>query len=70
MSNENKNKILWTLNTDFYTWTNTLGYPRPQGNIPMILRLTPQKQNSLLNSYFSVYGNTVGHVNSEWKPAE
>jgi hypothetical protein len=61
-------KILWVSNTSWYTWTDKIGYPRPQGNIPMLLSLTPQKQDSLLRSYFSIYGNSVDHTNSEWKP--
>lgn len=66
--NKDASKILWVSNTAWYTWSNQLGYPRPQGNIPMLLTLTPQKQDSLLRSYFSVYGNSVDHVNTEWKP--
>ena len=52
-------KILRAQNNSWGTLTNQLGYPRPQGNIPMNLALTPQKQNSLLNAYFNV-GSKAG----------
>lgn len=61
------NKILWALNPKWYTETNKLGYPRPQGNIPMMQTLTTKKQESLLQSYNSVYGNSVDHIGN-WKP--
>jgi len=61
-------KILWKLNTSWCTWTDQLGYPRPQGNIPMLLTLTPHKQDSLLKAYFSVRGNAVDFANTEWMP--
>lgn len=67
-TNKDTNKILWTSNTAWHSWTNQLGYPRLQGNIPMLNTLTSEKQNSLLKAYFSVYGNSVDHVNQEWKP--
>jgi hypothetical protein len=54
---KNYSKILWVSNTGWYTWTNNLGYPRPQGNLPMMLSLTPSKQQSLLKSYFDVLKN-------------
>ncbi len=66
--NKDASKILWISNTAWYTWSNQIGYPRPQGNIPMLLTLKPQKQESLLRAYFSVYGNSADHVNKEWKP--
>jgi len=68
--NKDQYRILWKLNTQFYTWTNDLGYPRPQGNIPMLLALTPQKQDSLLRAYFSVHGDNVEYANQDWKPYE
>ena len=62
--------ILWTTSSGWYTWTKELGYPRPQGNLPMLQSLTPKKQQSLLNAYLSVNGNSVDHVNKEWMPYE
>jgi hypothetical protein len=64
--NKEASKILWKLNTSWYTWTNQLGYQRPQ-QLPMLIMLTPQKQESLMRAYFSVYGNSADHVNTEWK---
>ncbi len=61
-------KILWVSNTAWHTWTNQLGYPRSQGNIPMLLALTPQKQDSLLRAYFSVRGDASDFANTEWMP--
>jgi hypothetical protein len=61
-------KILWVSNTAWHTWTEQLGYPRPQGNIPMLLKLTPQKQDSLLRAYFSVRGDSADYANNEWMP--
>ena len=61
-------KILWVSNTAWHTWTNQLGYPRPQGNIPMLLALTPKKQDSLLRAYYHVYGDSADHANTEWAP--
>lgn len=60
-------KILWKMNTQFSTWTEKLGYPRPQGNLPMLPFLTNQKQESLLRAYFSVYGDSADHAGKEWK---
>ena len=68
--NRDQYKILWTLNTSWYTWTNQLDYPRPQGKIPMLLSLTPQKQDSLLRAYYHVYGDSADHANQEWQPYE
>ena len=66
--NKDASKILWVSNTGWHTWTNQLGYPRPQGNIPMLLALTPQKQDSLLRAYFSVHGDAADYANTEWMP--
>jgi hypothetical protein len=49
-------KIMWKLNTNWYSWTNQLGYPRPQGNIPMMLKLTGNKQQLLMRAYDNVHG--------------
>jgi len=70
VQNKDKYRILWKLNTAWYSWTNQLGYPRPQGNLPMLQTLTSQKQESLLRAYFSVNGNNVDSVNKEWMPYE
>jgi hypothetical protein len=59
-SNDLANKILWVSNTAWYSWTDELGYPRPQGNIPMLVSgLRPYKQKSLLNAYLDVHANSV-----------
>jgi len=63
------NKILWINNSGWYTLTAQLGYPRPQGNLPMLNSLTPAKQNSLLHAYFSVRGDAADYANQEWKSA-
>lgn len=52
--NKDANKIIWISNTSWYTWTSDLGYPRPQGNLPMINSLKSYKQKSLVNAYFNV----------------
>ena len=63
-----KHKILWTTSSGWYTLTNIIGYPRPQGNIPMMNALVPRKQQSLLNADLSVHGDAADYANQEWMP--
>lgn len=50
-------KIIWGMSTQWYTITEQLGYPRPQGNLSMMNFLSESKQNSLMNSYLNVLKN-------------
>ncbi len=59
-------KILWTTNSGWYSLTKNAQYPRPQGNLPMMQFLVPQKQQSLLNAYMSVRGVDAFYNSSEW----
>jgi hypothetical protein len=55
-------QISWKFSSYFYTnpaWkiiTDELGYPRPQGNLPMYLFLTDAKKRSLGMAYENVKG--------------
>ncbi len=59
-------KIVWSQNTEWYSITKNIGYPRLQ-NLPMLNALTPEKQSSLVRAYQSVYGNSIDNISKEWK---
>lgn len=47
-------KIYWKSDPQWKTLTDDVGYPRPQGNIPMFGALVPQAQNNLMQRYMGV----------------
>ena len=49
--------IIFNSNTMWCDQTNNLGYPRPQGNLPMLNGLVPQKKKKLITAYYSVLNN-------------
>jgi hypothetical protein len=48
-------KITWNISPEWNAWTNILGYPRLQGNLPNLeTGLIPSARNELLNDYAKV----------------
>lgn len=48
------NRIMWTNISQWKKEQQELGYPRPQGNVPMFLALREPKRRQLLHQYMSV----------------